>query len=157
SSPTCCARSSASRQGYRSSTWSITRGDISARCATLSPRERGEGGERPPARLRAFSKRYGREPGEGQFASALAALGPPSPRSRGERAQAEFAARAECPLGLCISAACGSPAAPSCIPTQNDSGPLKDFARPRGHTRCCGPACGVPERRDGRWEPAILL
>src|SRR5262249_57245601 len=117
----------------------------------------GGGGGRHGGGCWGFARLEGGGGGGGQFASALAALGPPSPRSRGERAQAEFAARAECPLGLCISAACGSPAAPSCIPTQNDSGPLKDFARPRGHTRCCGPACGVPAGRDGRWEPAILL
>src|SRR5262249_29557174 len=48
------------------------------------PAERGEGGERPQARLRASSTRYGREPGEGRPSPALATLGHPLLAARGE-------------------------------------------------------------------------
>src|SRR5262249_20246916 len=53
---------------------------ILARDARPSPRESGERvASAPPARLRAFSTRYGREPGEGQFVSREAPPPPPPP------------------------------------------------------------------------------
>ena len=124
---------------------------------TLSPPLRGEGGERHGASRVRGCLHHEKRPSPGPCC-ARATLSP----LRGARAQTEFAACAVSTYAdalsvFCISAACPSPAAPSLAPTQNDSGPLKDFARTREHTRCCGPAGGVLERRDGRWELVILL
>src|SRR5262249_40240603 len=41
-------------------------------------------------------------------------------------------------------------------PTQNDSGPLKDFDRSRGHTPCCEAAACACGRGGGRREPVLL-
>ena len=80
----------------------------------------------------------------------------PSPRNGGERAQTEFVRLhcfhlCRCALGLCILGSFGRHRCPIPQPPQNDSGPLKDLARTRGHTPGCGLASGVPERRDARW------
>jgi len=68
---------------------------------TLSPQLRGEGGERPQARSRASSTRYGREPREGARGPLInkdlrretLPLTPTLSPLRGEREQTEVGAR----------------------------------------------------------------